>query len=89
MVVDAATGRILHLTRSMSPRDARDRHEIVFASVEYAPQKLGDETFWLPVRFESHDEKNEGRMTATYSNFHRYASTAKVVDSGAQPQVAP
>lgn len=89
LVVDAATGRILHLTRSMSPRDAHQRHEIVFASVDYAPQKLGDETFWLPVHFESHDEKNEGRMTATYSNFHRYASAAKVVDSGAQPQVTP
>jgi len=89
VVVDVASGAVLHVTRSMSPRAARERHEIVFGTVDYAPQKLGDETFWLPVRFESHDEKNEGRMIATYSNFHRYASTAKVVDSGAQPQVTP
>ncbi len=89
VVVDVASGAILHVTRSMSPRAAHERHEIVFGSVDYAPEKIGDETFWLPVRFESHDENNEGRMSGAYSNFHRYASTAKVVDNGAQPQVTP
>jgi len=86
-IVDTATGRVLHVTRSMSARAAHERHEIVFVSVDYAPQKLGDETFWLPVRFESHDGKNEGRLLATYSNFHRYTSTAKVVDGDSPPQV--
>jgi hypothetical protein len=89
VVVDVASGATLHVTRSMSPKAARDRHEIVFISVDYAPQKLGDVTFYLPVRFESHDAENEGRMTATFSNFHRFASTAKVLDGGSQPQVTP
>ena len=89
VVVDVASGAILQVTRSMAPKAARDHHEVVFISLEYAPQKLGDETFWLPVRFESHDEKNEGRMIASFSNFHRYTSTAKMFDSGPQPHVAP
>lgn len=86
VVVDVASGAILHLTRSMSPRAARDHHEIVFISLDYAPQKLGDAVFFLPVRFESHDEENQGRMTATFSNFHRYASTTKLLDSGHSPK---
>jgi len=89
VVVDAASGAILHMTRSMSPKAARDHHEIVFISLDYAPQKLGDAVFCLPLRFESHDENNQGRMTATFSNFHRYASTAKVLDSGPRSQVTP
>jgi hypothetical protein len=87
VLVDAASGRILHVTRSMSPQAAHDHHEVVFVSVDYALQKLGDATFWLPVRFESHDEKNERRMFATYSSFHRYTSTAKMVESDPLPEV--
>jgi hypothetical protein len=89
VVVDVGSGAILRVTRSMSPKAARDHHDAVFISLDYAPQKLGDATFCLPVRFESHDEKNEGRMTATFSNFHRYTSTAKMVNTGSQPQVTP
>ena len=89
VVVDVASGAILHITRSMSPKAAREHHEIVFISLDYAPQKLGDAVFCLPVRFESHDEKNEGRMVATFLKFHRYTSAAKMVDSGSQPQVTP
>jgi hypothetical protein len=89
VVVDVASGAILHMTRSMSPKAAHDHHEIVFISVDFAPQKLGEKTFWLPARFESHDEKSEGRMSATFSNFHRYTSAAKMVDSPPQGQVTP
>jgi hypothetical protein len=87
VVVDTASGEILHVTRSMSARAAHQRHEIVFVSVDYAPQKLGDETFWLPVRSESHDEKNEERLIATYSNFHRFTATTKVIAGDPLPGV--
>jgi hypothetical protein len=40
---------------------------------------LGDDTFWLPVRFEASDLNKEGRMIATYSNFHRYIGVVKIV----------
>jgi hypothetical protein len=85
LVVDAASGRILHVTRSMSARAAKEHHEIFFLSLDYGPQKLGEETFWLPVRFEAHNDQNEKRMTATFSNFHRYSSTLKVIASDPLP----
>src|SRR3569833_175041 len=43
VVVDIATGHILHLPRSMSERAARQNHEVVYAEVDFAPQKLGEE----------------------------------------------
>jgi hypothetical protein len=89
VIVDIATGTVLHVTRSMPARSARPRHEVDFVEVDYAPQKLGDETFYLPVRLESHDEKNERRMIVTYSNFHRYAATSRIVSSDPMPEIVP
>lgn len=89
VLVDIATGRILHLTRSMSEKAAHKHHEVVFVDVDYAPQKLGEETFWLPVHFVSHNEKGDRRMEATYSNFHRYTASVKILASDPLPEVAP
>lgn len=89
VLVDVATGRILQVTRSMSAQAAHDHHEVVFIAIDFAPQQIGDQIFWLPIRFESHDEKNERRMIGTYSNFHRYTSTAKIVESNPLPELTP
>ncbi len=89
LIVEPDTGRVWHVTRSMSAESARLHHDVVFADVEFAPQKLGDDTFLLPVRFESHNGPNDRRMTATYSNFHRYAATVKLLESNPLPEVGP
>ena len=75
----AATGIVMHITRSMSPDAARKNHDAVFASIDYAAQPLGEMTLWLPSRVESHDEKGERRMTAIFSNYHRYTGEAKIL----------
>jgi hypothetical protein len=79
VLVDAATGIVKHITRSMSPAAARKHREVVFASIDYAPQNLGELTLWLPVRVESHNGKGERRMTATFSNYHRYTGEARIL----------
>jgi len=89
LVVERDSGRVLHVIRSMSPESAARMRDVVFADVEFAPQKLGDEIFWLPIRFTSHNGPNDRRMTATYSNFHRYTSTVKIIASDPLPEVEP
>lgn len=85
LVVERESGRVLRLTRSMSAEAARLLHDVDWVEVEYGAQKLGEESFWLPVHFKAHDAKNEGRMEAWYSNFHRYTSTVNLIDSEPLP----
>ena len=82
VLVDAATGRITHVERTVSAQASKERNEVFFMAIDYGPQKLGDETFWLPVRLSAHDPKDEGRMTVTYSNFHRFTGELRVVPEG-------
>jgi hypothetical protein len=89
LLVEPATGKVLHVTRSMSAKAATESHDVSFVDVDFAPQQLGDQTYWLPARFEAHNGTNEGRMTATFSNFHRYTSTVKVIASDPLPEVEP
>lgn len=85
LVVERESGRVLRLTRSMSAEAARLLHDVDWVEVEYGAQKLGEESFWLPVHFKAHDAKDEGRMEAWYSNFHRYTSTVNMIDSAPLP----
>jgi len=62
---------------------------LFFVEVDFAPQKLGEETFWLPVSFVSHNEKGDRRMEGRFSNFHRYAASVKVIESNPLPEVTP
>ena len=86
VVLDAATGRIIHVERTISAEVAKQGKEVYFASVDYAPQKLGSETFWLPVRLFTHDADDERRMYVTYSNFHRYTGEMSIVQDGHPPE---
>ncbi len=79
VLVDATTGIAMHITRSMSLDAARKYHDAVFASIDYAAQPLGELTLWLPSRVESHDEKGERRMTANFSNYHRYTGEMRIL----------
>lgn len=79
LLIDAASGAVRHIERTISPDFAEENLEIPSIVIDFAPQKLDAETFWLPVRFEARDLKLEGRMIATYSNFHRYIGEAKIL----------
>jgi len=79
VLIDVASGAVKHVTRTMSPAAARKHHETPFASIDYAPQSLGDLTLWLPTHLESHDEKDEGRMQASFSNYHRFAAKVTIL----------
>lgn len=79
MLIDTASGAVRHVERHLSAQYADRNLEIPNVTIDYAPQSLGDETYWLPVRFEASDLNQEGRMIATYSNFHRYMGVAKIL----------
>jgi hypothetical protein len=63
----------------MSPDTAHLHNDAVFASIDYAPQNLGNLTLWLPTRVESHDGKGERRMVAVFANYHRYTGEARIL----------
>jgi hypothetical protein len=79
VIADSETGRVLHTERTIAPEVAERGNEVYFGGIDYAPRKLGEETFWLPSRFYSYDADNTGRMVATYSNCNRYTIEVKVV----------
>lgn len=79
MLIDTASGAVRRVERRMSPQFADNNLEIPYITIDYAPQRLGDETFWLPIRFEAIDVDQQGGMVATYSNCHRYAVFSKIV----------
>jgi hypothetical protein len=79
LLIDTASGAVRHVERRISPVYAERNLEIPYVSIDFAPQKLEDQTFWLPIRFEADDLQLEGRMIATYSNFHRYIGETKIL----------
>ncbi len=85
VIADAETGRILHTERTIAPEEAVRNAGVYFGGIDYAPQKLGEQTFWLPSRFYSHDAENTERMIATYSNCHRYVGELKILPGVSTP----
>lgn len=79
VIADPETGRVLHTERTIEPGVAEMNDEAYFGGIDYAPQKLGDQIFWLPSRFYAHDARNTVRMVATYSNYHRYTGELKIL----------
>lgn len=79
VIAEPDTGRILHAERTINPRLAEKNDDAYFGGIDYAPQKLGDQVFWLPARFYAHDAANRGSMVATYSNYHRYTGELKIL----------
>lgn len=79
MLIDTASGAVRRVERRISPQFADSNLEIPDITIDYAPQRLGEETFWLPLRFEANDLHQQGRMIATYSNCHRYTVVSRMV----------
>jgi hypothetical protein len=91
IVADPETGRILRSERTIDSDQAAQREEAYFASVEYGPQQIGNQTFWLPRKLFTHDNKDEGRMYVTYSNCHRFGSEVRILPGATEtaPQAKP
>lgn len=85
VIADPETGRIVHAERTIAPDEAVWNAEAYFGGIDYAPQKFGEQTFWLPSRFYAHDANNTGRMIATYLNCHRYTGELKILPSVSSP----
>jgi hypothetical protein len=81
-IADPETGRIFHTERTIAPEEAAMSEGVYFGGIDYAPQKFGEQTFWLPTRFYAHDAENRKRMVATYSNCHRYTGELKILPGG-------
>ena len=80
MIIAApGTGRILHTERTIATEAAAADEGVYFGAIDYAPQKIGEQEFWLPSHFYSHDATNTWRMFANYSNCHRYAGKLKIL----------
>jgi hypothetical protein len=79
MLIDTASGAVRRVERRMSPQFADKNLEIPYITIDYAPQRFGDKTFWLPLRFQAIDFDQHGGMIATYSNCHRYTVVSKIV----------
>ena len=87
VLVEPGSGRIVHVERSISATAAKKMKEVFFASFDYGPQKIGDETMWLPMAMTAHDAKDEGRMVVAYSNYHRFAGSATLLpDTTKEPE---
>lgn len=89
VIADVETGHILHSERQISAEAADLHKEAYFASLDYAPQQLGDRVFWLPVKFFAHSPEDDRRMYATYSDCHRYAGEMKILPGFAPVPPAP
>lgn len=88
VIADSDTGRVLHTERTIAPELGTKDLTVYFGAVDYSPQKLGEQIFWLPSRFYAHDARNTERMVAAYSNCHRYTGELKILPDISVPGAA-
>jgi hypothetical protein len=84
LLIDEASGAVKHQERTMAQSYSDTHHRVPEAAVDFAPQKLGRETVWLPVRVECSDPSKNGRMVISYSNFHRYLGETRILLDAAE-----
>ena len=94
--VNAVSHQLVHVERTL-PDLPLNRGGAPFASVDCAPTKVGDETFWLPTQVAGGTPKQfiRRKFVAHYSNYHRYVASVtllpgtKEVDQTAEPGAVP
>lgn len=89
VIADPGTGQIVHTERTIAPEVTSQSSAVYFGGIDYAPQKLGEQTFWLPSRFYAHNAQNTGRMFVTYSNCHRYIGDLKILPGPSITEAGP
>jgi hypothetical protein len=80
-LVGADTHQLIHLEWTLPADFAAKSHHWPFSSVDLAPAKLGNETFWLPTEVIARKGtgKNNEEWIAHYSDYHRYTATSTIV----------
>lgn len=89
--VDAATRQIVHFERTVSDAFAAKTHLAPFVSVDSAPARVGDNTFWLPTQVIGRilNGRVHGTFTANYSNYHRYAGSMTLLPGATEIDSTP
>jgi len=79
--LDPETHRIAHLERTIPEEQTEHTNLAAFASVDLAPTRVGDETFWLPITVTGRSPKRaiRGECVAHYSNYHRYTASITIL----------
>jgi hypothetical protein len=85
--IDPTTHQLTRLEYTTS-KGAEPDHPSAFTSVDYAPVKLGDKTFWLPAVETAHVviDKTPLKWVSHYSDYHQYASSVTILPAGSEPQ---
>ena len=79
--VDRVSQHVVYLERTVPEQAAIDGRLAPFASVELAPAKIGEDTFWLPTMVYGtfNHNKVKGSFEAHYSDFHRYTASITIL----------
>jgi hypothetical protein len=87
-LVDAETHQLKHLEWTIAADEADKFHRWPFASVDLAPAKVGDKTFWLPTEVVGRGGTGKTRTewVSHYSDYHQFAASAKILPSGDPPE---
>jgi hypothetical protein len=79
--IDPATQQLVHLERTFpaGPEEAKSR--MLFVSIDLAPTKLGQTTFWLPATFSANAVSGKDRLqwTSHYSVYHQFTATSTIL----------
>jgi len=82
----------MHIERTLP---ASDGNNASFLSTDYAPVKIGEKTFWLPVMTESTDVINKAKVHTIvhYSDYHLFTTSSTILpgtpEIDAQQEPAP
>lgn len=84
-VVDAQAHQLTHIEWNIPEEDASRYHRWPSASTDFAPIKIGDDTFWLPTTVTGHfvKGKERGDWISHYSDYHRFTSTVTIAPATA------
>jgi hypothetical protein len=86
--VDPVTYQIIHLECKSPAALAVPIHRPLFVSADYAPVRVGEETFWLPTNVIAKGSigKTPYKWVSHYSDYHRYTSSVTILPADSSTQ---
>jgi hypothetical protein len=81
VLVDSESHQLTHIEWNIPEEDATRFHRWPIAFTDFAPIKLGDQTFWLPTTVTGHEVrgKERGDWISHYSDYHRFTATTNIL----------
>ncbi len=83
VIVNAAAMQVTHIERTVPFPVGKDPSVLSTAAVDFAPVKLNETIYWLPVTvtaFTAETAMTDGlRFKAAYSSYHQFAATSTIV----------